>query len=122
MIGATHVRVRYERQKKKLPLIVVEGDGPSLLEEIQLDWTEIKNRRKARKENTPQQVLNKHEDVFKEELGTLKGTKATIHVKRDATPHFFCPRSVPFAMRAKVDEEIDRLLKEGLISPVKYAE
>ena len=25
-------------------------------------------------------------------------------------------------MRAKVDEEIDRLLKENIISPVKYAE
>ena len=32
------------------------------------------------------------------------------------------PRSVPYAMRAKVEEEIGRLLKEGIISPVKYAE
>lgn len=63
-------------------------------------------------ENTLQQVLNKHEDVFKEELSTLKGTKVTIHVKQGATPRFLCPRSVPFAMQAKVDEEIDRLLKE----------
>lgn len=73
-------------------------------------------------ESTLQRVLNKHDDVFKDELGTLKGTKATIHVKQDATPRFFRPRSVPFAMRTKVDEEIDRLLKESIISPVKYAE
>lgn len=55
-------------------------------------------------------------------MGTLKGTKATIHVKQDATPRFFLPWSVPFAMWAKVDKEIDRLLKESTISPVKYAE
>ncbi|XP_032363557.1 uncharacterized protein LOC116676762 [Etheostoma spectabile] len=53
---------------------------------------------------------------------TLKGTKATIHVKANAVPRFFRPRSVPYAMRAKVDEEIDRLLEEGIITPMKYAE
>ena len=71
---------------------------------------------------TLQQVLGKHEEVFKEELGTLKGTKATIHVKPNAVPCFFRPRSVPYAMRAKVDKEMDRLLKEGIITPVKWAE
>ena len=93
-----------------------------------MDWREIKNRCRVEKvhqvkttENTLQQVLNKYEDVFKEELGTLKGTEATIHVKRDAIPCFFCPRYVLFDMRVKVDDETDRLLKENIISPVKYA-
>ena len=134
VIVATHVRFRYQQWTKKLPLIVVKGDGPSLLgrgwlEDIYLDWREINNRCKAEKvhqvkttENTLQQVLNKYGDVFKEELGTLKGTKSTIHVKRDAIPCVFRPRSVPFDMGAKVGEEIDRLLKEDIISPVKYAE
>ena len=82
--GATHVRVRYQQQTKKLPLIVVKGDGPSLLgqgwlEDIYLDWREkIDAKLKKTTENTVQQVLNKHRDMFKEELGTLKGTKATI--------------------------------------------
>lgn len=119
VIGATLVRIRYQQQTKNLPLIVGKGDSLSLLgrgwlEHIYLDWREVKNRRKAGKVyrvettvNTLQQVLNRHEDMFKEELGTLKGTKATIRVKQDATPRFFCPRSVPFAMRAKIDEEID---------------
>ena len=40
----------------------------------------------------------------------------------DARPKFYRPQSVPYAMRAKVEEEIDRLPKEGIISPVKYAE
>lgn len=64
-------------------------------------------------------MLDKHENVFKDELGTLKGAKATIHVQKDAPPHFSHPRSVPFAMRDKVDR--DRLLKADIISPVKYA-
>lgn len=100
VICATHVRVRYQQLTKKLPLIVVKGDGSSLLgrgwlEEIYLDWREIKTRCKAEKvhqikttENTLQQVLNKYEDVFKEEFGNLKGPKATTPVKRDAIPRF----------------------------------
>lgn len=106
-IGATLVRVRYQRQTKNLPLIVGKGDSRSLLgqgwlEHIYLGWREIKNRCKARKVqttvNTLEQVLNRHKDMFKEELGTLKGTKATVRVKQDATPSFFHSRSVPFAM------------------------
>lgn len=52
------------------------------------------------KEKALQQVLSEHEEVFKEELGTLKGTKATIHVKDNAVPRFFRPRSIPYAMKA----------------------
>ena len=68
-------------QTKKLPLIVVKGDGPSLLgqgwlEDIYLDWREVKKiDAKLKKmhqvkttENTLQQVLNKYKVVFKEEL------------------------------------------------------
>lgn len=55
-----------------------------------------------------QQVLSKHEEVFKEELGTLEGT---INVKDNPVPHFFGPRSILYTLWAKVDGEIDRLLK-----------
>lgn len=68
VIGATFVQVRYKQQCRKLPLVVVKGDGPCLLgrgwlEEISLDWREIKRRHRARKvhqvkttENTLQRV------------------------------------------------------------------
>ncbi|XP_041651122.1 uncharacterized protein K02A2.6-like [Cheilinus undulatus] len=128
VLGTAQVWVRYKQQRRKLHLVVVKGYGPSLLgrgwlEELHLRWKEIKNRHQQNMwKTTLQLVLSKHEHVFKDELGTLKGTKATIHVKLNAVPRFFRPRSVPYAMRAKVDEELDRLLKEGIITPVKYAE
>ena len=67
-----------------------------------------------------QEVLSKHE-IFKEEQGMLKGMKA-IHVSAEACPKFYRPWSIPYAGRAKVEEELDRLLKDGIITPVKYAE
>ena len=47
VLGQQVVRVEYEGQRHKLPLVVVAGDGPSLfgcnwLESIRLDWGSIK--------------------------------------------------------------------------------
>ncbi len=66
-------------------------------------------------------AVTKNEDVFKNELGMLKGMKVTIQVTVGARPKFYRPCSDPYTMRAKVDEEQDRLLKDIIISPVKYA-
>ncbi|KAG1937621.1 gag-pol fusion protein [Pimephales promelas] len=71
---------------------------------------------------TLQQVLFQHAEVFKEELGTLRGATATLHVPTDAAPRFFRPRSVPFALKTKVEEEINRLLRDKIISSVKSSE
>ncbi|KAL0202697.1 hypothetical protein M9458_000715, partial [Cirrhinus mrigala] len=71
---------------------------------------------------TAQQVLSRHKEVFKEELWTLKGTTATLHVPNDASPRFYRPRVVPYALKTKVEEEINRLLRDKIISPVKYSE
>lgn len=69
-----------------------------------------------------QEILQRHEEVFKEELGTLKGMTVMIHFNPGSVPKFYRPRSVHFAMRSKVEAEINRLLNENIITPVKYSE
>ncbi|XP_039543047.1 uncharacterized protein K02A2.6-like [Pimephales promelas] len=124
IVGVADVEVKYQQQEKIMPLVIVKGTGPCLLgrswlEELQMQWSEIKL---VQSEMTLQQVLFQHAEVFKEELGTLRGATATLHVPTDATPRFFRPRSVPFALKTKVEEEINRLLRDKIISPVKYSE
>ncbi len=71
------------------PLIVVQTDGPSLpgrnwLQKIQLDWQEI-----HRLYDRPvDRVLDRHSEVFQDELGTLKGFQAKIHIDPSVTPRF----------------------------------
>ena len=61
-------------------------------------------------------------DVFGDGLGTLKGFQAKIYVDPDAIPSFHPPRSVPFALRDKVEQELERLQKQGTLEPVDISE
>ena len=72
---------------------------------IRLYWHQIHHI------HTPslQALLARYPTVFKEGLGTLKGYKAKIYVDPDAVPRFNRARSVPYAFKDKVDEELQRL-------------
>ena len=52
--------------------------------------------------------INVH--LFSDGLGTLKDTKAKIHVQEGITRKCFKPRMVPNVLRAKVEKELDRLV------------
>ena len=87
-----------------MPLLIVGGSGPTLfgrdwLSHIQLNWREIHY----------ESVLARYPSVFKEGLGTLKGFQAKLHVDPHATPQFIPARSVPYGLRDKVDQELQRL-------------
>ena len=67
-------------------------------------------------------MLNAHEDVFGEGLGAPKGTQAKIYVYPGATPKFVNARPVPCELKAKVEQELDCLQNDGIISPVGFSE
>uniref|UniRef100_A0A0N4W5J5 RNA-directed DNA polymerase n=1 Tax=Haemonchus placei TaxID=6290 RepID=A0A0N4W5J5_HAEPC len=60
-------------------------------------------------------------DVFRAGLERCTKTKATLQLKPDAHPVFKKKCPVPFAYVAALDEEIDRLLAEQVLSPVDYS-
>jgi hypothetical protein len=61
-------------------------------------------------------------DVFNDELGTVKGIQASLKLKEGATPKFYKPRPVPYALRDKVADEIKRLEKLGIIEKIDFSE
>ena len=56
--------------------------------------------------------------MFSETLGTYKGPPVSLPVDPNATPRRFKARNVPLAIRAKIEDEIDRLTKEGVWEPI----
>ena len=67
-----------------------------------------------------QDVLCHHQEVFGEELEMLKGYKAKIHIDAGATPWFCRARPVPYAMRVKVEQELERLVRKGILEAVQH--
>ncbi len=53
-------------------------------------------------------------------FGALKGFEARICVDPNAVPHFCKAGSVPYAMREKVEFELQRLVDEGIAEPVQF--
>ena len=60
--------------------------------------------------------------MFEPGLGTLQGYEAKIYVDLGAQPKYCKAQSVPYAMRGKVEEELERLMSEGIIKPVQFAD
>ncbi|KAI4885438.1 hypothetical protein NFI96_003949 [Prochilodus magdalenae] len=125
--GRLKVWVKLNKQRVRLPLYVIKGEAPPLfgrewLRNINLDWREIKTvrtERSASSENL-ESVLNRHAEVFSKELGTLRGFEASLTLRPDQQPKFCQARVVPCALRPKVEAEIERLLQQGVISPVQF--
>ena len=124
--GTLNVRVRYGEQKQKLVLVVVAGDGPSLLgrnwlKYIRLDWSGIFAVHTARTE-TVDNLLTQHKVLFSDELGSFKPFTASLKIQPNATPRFYKPRPVPYAIKDAVSQEISRLEEQGIISPVSHSQ
>ena len=102
VLGQIHVSVQYNDQSCSLPVIVVSGTGPNLmgrdwLKHIKLNWPKLC----AVSMPTPlQEVLNRHRTVFRDELGKLDGTQASIVVDPNVQPRFYKPRSLPYSFKA----------------------
>ena len=60
--------------------------------------------------------------MFGEDLGSVKGASATIHIDQDSSPHYFKHRTVPYSLRHKVEAELTRLQTQGIIEPVRFSE
>ena len=52
----------------------------------------------------------------------VRGVTAKFHIDPQARPKFYQPWSVPYAMRAKVEQELDRLHQQGIIEPVQFSD
>ena len=124
ILGTISIPVTYQDQVETLELMVVQGEGPSLmgkdwLEKIRLDWHKLHN---IQQPQTLEMVLNRHQEVFSDELGKIKHVTAKIHVDSNERPRFFRPRQVPYALRTRVEKELTRLEEQGVIEPVQFSE
>lgn len=140
ILGVTQVDVTYEGTTCNLPLIVVAQGSVNLagrnwiyplklmsifdknkpVEGLQSNLCNVVNSPLSKL--SIEDLLSNFKELFSTTLGHVKGVEVHFMRKPGVTPRFFKARPVPYALREKVEEEIFRLVKEGILEPVKIAE
>ena len=126
LAGQMSVRVKYGEYDGNLTLYVVEGSGPSLLGrnwlgKIRLDWSSIQAVQITEPHPKLARVLERHSAVFKETPGRMTKHTASLLLQPGTRPIFRRPHAMPFAMKAKVGKELDKLEEQGIIQKVYHA-
>lgn len=68
------------------------------------------------------ELVKKHSELFGNELGRYKYSKAKFEIREDAIPIFMKPRRIPLAFQSEIDAEIDRLIAEGVLAQVENSD
>uniref|UniRef100_UPI0010A02BFD uncharacterized protein K02A2.6-like n=1 Tax=Podarcis muralis TaxID=64176 RepID=UPI0010A02BFD len=103
-------------------LVVVEGQQPSLLgldwfDALGLEVTGINCISNAETEG----LVKDFAEVFEGTLGQYTGTPISFSLDPQVAPIKLKPHRVPFALKAKVDEQLDKLIAQGVLEPVDHS-
>uniref|UniRef100_A0A5S6QBH7 CCHC-type domain-containing protein n=1 Tax=Trichuris muris TaxID=70415 RepID=A0A5S6QBH7_TRIMR len=120
--GQVEVEVQFNSRKCRLPLLIVDGLGASLLGR---DWFEALgisvlgiHQVSGRRFDS---VLLRYAAVFDDDTNAYSGPPVSIELEKNATPKFLKCRPVPFAIRSKLNDALENLVKQGILKPVRYS-
>ena len=127
--GVGRVDVVHEGQSLELPVTVVKGNVPTLLgrdwlSTLKLNWPRLFPAAAAVHRVTASSVselLSEFPEVFTDKLGCMKDYKVHIPVPENTSPRFCKARSVPYSMRDRVEDELNKLEKQGVWKRVTYS-
>uniref|UniRef100_A0A670HPH4 Gypsy retrotransposon integrase-like protein 1 n=1 Tax=Podarcis muralis TaxID=64176 RepID=A0A670HPH4_PODMU len=122
VVGVGWFRIAFKDFSGLLRLVVVEGQRPSLLgldwfDALSLEVTGINCISNAETEG----LVKDFAEVFDGTLGQYTGTPISFSLDPQVAPIKLKPRRVPFALKAKVDEQLDKLIAQGVLEPVDHA-
>lgn len=124
VVGMFEPSICYENKCKTVSVLIVNGGGPPILgrnflEKHKLGFASIKKIFNTKNEIA--NIMKEYEDVF---IGTGRYLMKEIEVemKENVKPIFMKPRPVAYSLKVKVENEIDRLVNEGIISKVENSD
>ncbi|KAJ8876811.1 hypothetical protein PR048_021258 [Dryococelus australis] len=63
-------------------------------------------------------LKRRHPEVFHKGIGTITGYTATLHLKPNVVSKFWKTITVPYALKPRVEQELEMLVSQGIIYPV----
>ncbi|KAG6451048.1 hypothetical protein O3G_MSEX006918 [Manduca sexta] len=130
-LGYIETEVQYQNVKKKLDLYVFKHGTTNLLGRQWLAELEIAipkfniysiSKERCNKINIINNIISRHKSLFDGTLGRYSGGPVQLCVRPGAQPVFSRARPVPYAMRTRVDAELDAMLRAGVIEPVERSD
>ena len=111
---STHIK--YQDQTTTLPVLIVKGRGQNIfgrdsIPALKFKWSSV-HQLKGLDIAT---VLEKHYEVFKDELGCITDVEAKFKIDDSVEPRFLKARPVPYHLRDCVNDELSRLEREGIL-------
>ena len=95
--------------------------GRNWLGQFRLNWKDIHEFQRSKKTGL-EIMLQKYSHLFDNDLGEIKGVCAKTYVNENAVPKFCKARPLPYALKDKVSDELDRLEKQGIIQKVNSSD
>ncbi|OON19065.1 hypothetical protein X801_05074, partial [Opisthorchis viverrini] len=123
LLGTKNVNVSYKGVTVNETIYIAEGSGPNLLGRDWLQQLSILTLNQVSTFQEVQSLIRNYEEVFSEsKIGKFSGGKVNIYVPPGTQPRFLKARSLPYLMRPKVEEELNRLQREGIIQSTEFLE
>lgn len=120
-LGIVTLPVSYSSKCYDLDIYVASSEGAPLLGRDFFSKFSLKISM-VHSCNFLNEFIPKYPQLFSDKLGCCKTVRVTLNMKPDAQPKFFKPRPLPFALRARVDQELNRLVDLGILEQVNYSE
>lgn len=127
-LGYFTTHITYLNTTKPIKIYVVENGGPPLLGRdfmtdfgfyLMTDNNSIISHNRGLSE--VQLLLNEFSNLFHDGLGKFNRFEVDLQLKEGAQARYFKPRTIPFALKDKVEDEIDRLVSLGILIPVNHS-
>ncbi|XP_058984137.1 uncharacterized protein K02A2.6-like [Musca domestica] len=128
-IGVVDVQITYNNKKSTEELYVVNSKHSALLGRVWIRHLGIKftdaelgnekGDNYAIFEVRPaDEILKNNPEIFKQQVGCIPDSMCSLELQKGAKPVFVRERQVPFALREKVELELNSLERDGIISKV----
>lgn len=132
-LGYAKVKVELNGQTEHLSLYILKkGSNPIFgrdwLTKLQIDWHDVKQMKSQTHAASDQKIeiknnlMQEFPNVFSSGIGNMTKHQVSLRVKPDANPKFFKARTVPYALKQKIERELDNLAQQGIISQISKSE
>ena len=135
-LGEANIKLECAGQEYSLPLIVVPKGSNALfgrnwLQDVKLDWPNLPGLKQINQvsfvckklssavSSGLESVLQKYSSLFESNLGCYNGPPVDLKVNKE--PKFHKARSVPYALKSKVETALLKMERDGVIDRVASA-